>query len=82
MFPLSLLVPDELTWCGKVISGAPLGIAVTFGSALWLVWAAFIILFLSLLPYVVRYVKITRIRFRSNMVLVATRIEHGLYDLE
>lgn len=37
----------------NVDSGAPLGIEVTFGTGLWLLWAAFAILAASLLPYFV-----------------------------
>ncbi|KAF8528028.1 Glucanosyltransferase-domain-containing protein [Hysterangium stoloniferum] len=39
-----------------VESGAPLGIEVSFGSGLWLLWASSATLSLSLLPYFVRYV--------------------------
>ncbi|KIJ24027.1 hypothetical protein M422DRAFT_237542 [Sphaerobolus stellatus SS14] len=37
----------------NVDSGAPLGIEVTFGNGLWLLWAAFAVLAVSLFPYFV-----------------------------
>lgn len=72
----------ELMSYAQVISGAPLGVSVTFGSALWLLWAAFIILFLSLLPYVVRYPCFFLLPFlRVDTLSVVIRIEHVSHDL-
>ena len=34
----------------------PLGITVSSGASLWLFWASFVCLFLSIMPYLVRYV--------------------------
>jgi len=38
-----------------MVGGAPLGIVVTIGPALYLVWAAFVLLFLSMGPYFISY---------------------------
>lgn len=43
----------------------PLGITVSSGASLWLFWASFVCLFLSIMPYLVRYVVSHHVKFSS-----------------
>lgn len=62
----------------KVQPGVPLGIEVSSGTALWLLWASFVAITLSLFPYFVRYVSLCSkaIHLLMNRTVV-THIETG-----
>ena len=49
-----LLFPDALDYHGWQVFAVPLGIEVSFGIALWLIWAAFVAMVLSITPYFLR----------------------------
>lgn len=66
---LTALVQQSQSINSYEVYDVPLGIKVTFGVSLWLIWSAFAADMVSIIPYFLRYVEVRGLRVWASRLM-------------